>query len=346
MTNVSAPVAPVQNQATASERFTSMVLKEFSSINNGVELTAFQKRLCQSYFVKLDQILKEAEKKRLAKSEQYRDAVAVTWENINLNKLALDVVAFSSVGLDPLQPNHLNLIPYKNNSTAKYDIGFIIGYRGCELKAKKYGLDVPDGVIVEVVYANDKFHPIKKDTNNPCDSYTFEIVSPFNRGEIVGGFYYLSFSNNPVNNKIKVFTKDDIEKRKPAYASVEFWGGEREKDEWFTNEEGKREKKVVKVQVDGWYEEMCYKTIFRAAYNSITIDSQKIDEAYHEILKVESDLRQESVRKEILDNANKNELGFDEAEIIPQGQQESPAPSQPVIKPQQAISETKPGPGF
>jgi hypothetical protein len=51
----------------------------------------------------------------------------------------------------------------KNNKTKKYDISFITRYRGLELKAKKYGLDVPDAVIVELVHANDHFKSIKKD---------------------------------------------------------------------------------------------------------------------------------------------------------------------------------------
>lgn len=301
---------------TASERFTSMVLREFSGVNQGLELTSFQKRLCQSYFVKLDEVLQLAERKRMMKSEQTRDVIPVTWDNVNLRDLSQKVVAFSSVGLDPMQPNHLNLIPYKNNTTCKYDIGFIIGYRGCEVKATKYGLDVPDEVIVEVVYKNDKFKQIKKDINNKFDSYTFEIVDDFNRGEIVGGFYYLAYHNNPGKNKVEAWNMDDVYKRKPEYASVEFWGGEKNKDEWFTNAQGNREKRVVKIKVDGWLDEMVYKTLFRAAYNSITIDSQKIDEAYHSILKIESDLKSDNVRKEIIENANKTEIGFEEAELV------------------------------
>lgn len=309
MTNVSTqPAAAPAQQQTFGERFTSMVIKEFSAINQGVELTSFQKRLCQSYFVKLDQVLKDADKKRMAKSEQNRDIIPVSWENVNVPKLAMDVVAYSSIGLDPMQPNHLNLIPYKNNSTNKYDIGFIIGYRGCELKAKKYGLDIPDEVVVEVVYKNDKFKQIKKDLNNKIESYIFEVVDDFNRGEIVGGFYYLSFKNNPEKNRVEAWNMADINKRKPAYASVEFWGGE--KDKWSNGQ------KVGKEVVEGWLDEMVYKTMFRAAFNSITIDSQKIDEAYHSILKIESDLKSDNVRKEIIENANKTEIGFDEAEVV------------------------------
>jgi recombination protein RecT len=185
-----------------------------------------------------------------------RDPLPVTWENVNMESLARSVVAYARIGLDPAQKNHINMIPYKNNTTGKYDIGFIEGYRGIELKAMKYGLDVPDAVIVELVYTNDKFKPIKKSLNNPYESYEFEIVDAFDRGEIKGGFYYHIYSKYPEKNKLVIMTLKDIEKRKPKYASSEFWGGE--KDVW------KDGKKVGTEQVEGWFEKMCYKTIYRA----------------------------------------------------------------------------------
>ncbi len=262
----------VKKELSLSDRFTNMVIKEFSStaVEGGSSgLTSFHKRLCQNYFITIDGVLKKAEQGRLRKSEDYRDAVAVTWENVNMNQLALNVVAVARIGLDPSQPNHVNMIPYKNNHTKKYDIGFIIGYRGTELKAKKYDLEVPDDVVIELVFSNDVFKQIKKDLNNEIETYTFEVKDSNDRGDVIGGFYYYIFDENPRKNKLRYFTKSDIEKRKPLYASVEFWGGE--KDKW------KDGKKVGKEKVEGWFEEMCWKTIYRAAYNNITIDSQKID---------------------------------------------------------------------
>ncbi|MHA1586042.1 MAG: recombinase RecT, partial [Candidatus Heimdallarchaeota archaeon] len=248
-------------QPTLSERFTNMVIKEFTSTtasgDNQQGLTSFHKRLCQNYFIVIDGMLKKAEINRLRKNEYKRDATPVLWDNVNMNQLALDVVASARIGLDPAQPNHINMIPYKNNSTQKYDIVFIIGYRGSELKAKKYGLEVPDDIIVEIVRGNDAFKQIKKDMNNKIETYTFEIKDSNDRGDIVGGFYYYVFDKNPRKNKLRYFTIADIEKRRPKYASVEFWGGE--KDKW---ENGK---KVGKEKVDGWFEEMCWKTIYRSA---------------------------------------------------------------------------------
>ncbi len=290
-----------------AERFTNAVIKEFSANTGGeLNLSPFQKRLCQNYFIKLDLLLKEAEQKRLGKKEQYRDPTPLTWDNVNIQKLANDVVIFSGVGLDPTQPNHINPIPFKNKNTGKYDITFIPGYKGIELKGRKYGLDVPDDIVVELVFSNDKFKAIKRDKDNPVESYSFEIVDAFNRGEIVGGFYYHKYFDKPEKNRLKEFSKKDIDKRRPDNASVEFWGGE--KDKW----EGGQ--KVGKEQVEGWYDEMAYKTIYRAAWNSITIDSAKIDSNYVAMILKESEVKDLRLADEITENANKVEIGFGETQ--------------------------------
>lgn len=323
---------------TASERFTNMVMAEFGTEVSKVDLTNFQRKLCQNYFIKLDQTLKDAEKKRLATNEQYREPLAYAWENVNMQKLAVDVVCYSAVGLDPVQPNHINIIPYKNSLSQKYDIGFLMGYKGIEIKAKKYGFDVPDDVVVEIVYSTDKFKQIKKDLNNPIETYTFEIVNDFERGEIIGGFYYHDYKQNPEKNKMRVFTKADILKRMPAKAAAEFWGGE--KDEYKNGV-----KTGNKLKVEGWFYEMAYKTIYKAAYNIITIDSQKIDDSYVQVIKRDAELIENKVADEILANANRENLDFEEAELVEDEEildlkeEESPTPAEGN---QQKID----GPGF
>ncbi|MGF7050385.1 recombination protein RecT [Paenibacillus sp. DS2015] len=292
----SAPAEIAKKEPTQSERFMTKVISEFGSNVGEVALTNFQKRLAQNYFIALDSVLKTTEEKRLKKAEKYRDALPVTWANVNMDKLARDVVAMARVGFDPSQPNHINLIPFKNNNTNKYDIAFIEGYRGIELKSTKYGMDVPDHVAVELVYSSDKFNPIKKDMNNKYEGYEFDIVNAFDRGEIVGGFYYHLFSKAPEKNKLVIMTIKDIEKRKPDHASPEFWGGE--KDKWVDG------KKAGKEQVEGWREKMCWKTVYRAAFSDITIDSQKIDDDYLRLKQMESDLSEAEVAQEIKANAN------------------------------------------
>lgn len=300
-----------QNQFTASERFTQAVLREYGSNVGEVKATEFQKKLSQNYFVKLDTILKGNERKRLAKDEKYRDPLAFTWENVNIPKLATDVVNFSAIGLDPLQPNHINLIPYKNSGTNKFDIGFIIGYVGIEIKAKKYGFDVPDSIIIELVYSTDEFKSYKKDKNNDVESYEFNIINDFERGEIIGGFYYYLYKSNPEKNKLRVMPIKEILKHKPEYASAEFWGGE--KDVWTKDKNGKNVKE--KQTVEGWFEAMCYKTVARAAFNGIAIDSEKIDAHLVAALQREAESNSEpDVKAEIDQNANKQKLDFEEGE--------------------------------
>ena len=115
-------------QASPSERFTNAVMREFPNGGNGpVELTSFQRKLISNYFIKLDSALIEAEAKRMWKSEQNRDPIAYTWNNVNMRKLAQDVVAFSSIGLDPLQKNHITPIPFKDSKTNQINVTMIPG---------------------------------------------------------------------------------------------------------------------------------------------------------------------------------------------------------------------------
>lgn len=295
-------------KASPSERFASLVEREFQSNNGEIQITSFQKKLAQNYFIAIDQMLKATEIKRLAKSEQYRDPLAYTWDNVNVTKLAVDVMAFSSIGLDPCQPNHLAIIPYKNSSTNKYDLNFTIGYVGLELKAKKYGFDIPKEVITEVVYSNDRFKQYKRNRENKVESYDFEVLDDFDRGEIKGGFYYLSFDDE-TKNRIRVFNMNDIEKRIPKKAAAEFWGGE--KDVW------KNGQKAGKEEIEGWKDEMVLKTIKRAAYNSIPIDSSKIDESLMQVIQAEkSNDIEGDVRYEIQSNANTTEIDFEEVKTV------------------------------
>lgn len=274
-----------KKETTFSERFSHMVIREYTGNIGETNLTAFQKRLIQNYFIATDMALKAAEDKRMKKSENYRDVIAVAWPNVNMEGLALNVVACAKIGYDPALPNHISMVPYKNNKTQKYDIGFIEGYRGRELKAKKYGYEVPDHVIVELVYSKDRFVPIKKDKDNKVETYSFRISeNPFDRGDIVGGFYYHMYDEMPEKSKLMFYPLSEIEKRKPQYASVEFWGGEKT----VYGEDGKKTKE--KEKVDGYFAEMCWKTIYHMAYRAITIDSEKIDDNLMRILENEKTL--------------------------------------------------------
>lgn len=334
-TNEQTPQAPAQNtpqlpadnqqSVSPSQRFAERVAREFAGVGAGLQMTDQQKKLAQNYYIKIDMILKATELRRLSQKEDYRDPVPVIWQNVNLEQLALDVVSYSAVGLDPMQPNHLNPIPYKNNRTGKYDVQFIMGYRGIEIKAKKYGLNIPDHVIVELVYSKDKFVPHKRDANNEYDTYEFEITDPFDRGELRGGFYYHLFNKEKERNKLVIMTKADIEKRRPDHAAAEFWGGEKTK--WVDG------KPAGKVQVEGWKEEMWFKTVYRAAYNSITIDSQKIDDNWLRVKALESSSFELQVANQIAEEGNGAD-GREPLEITPSEVVEDLEGPLPNFKPQ------------
>lgn len=314
-------------ELSQSERFTQAVINQFTDTAGELKLTKFQQHLTNNYFIKLDQTLKTSEQKRNA---DYNN-LPFTWANVNMNKLALESVAFSGVGLDPIQPNHINLIPHKNAKTEKYDIAFIVGYKGKEIKARKYGLEVPDEIVVELIYQKDNFVQIKKDKNNKIETYTFEITDNFDRGPVVGGFYYYRYFNQELKNKLKVFSLADILKRKPGTASPEFWGGQ--KDEW---KNGK--KTGNKVTIDGWAEEMYHKTLYSAGWGAITIDASKIDEHYRKVLELERQPLDAKVLLEIKENANMGEtIGFEEVKT--EAIEPAPLPETTANQPEETKSE-------
>lgn len=287
-TNTMAPApapaaqAPAVQQENMSERFTKKVLAEFgSSVSGAMEVTDFQRRLIQGYFIMIDRALKNAEEERLRKNKassnhDYDNNLPVTWQNVNLADLALDLVHYARMGLDMQQDAMLYPVPYKNNKANLYDITLMPGYNGIKYTAIRYALEAPVGETIELVYSTDTFVPHKKDSAHPVATYEFQINNPFDRGEIVGGFGYLEFAE-PAKNELIIMPLKDILKRKPEYASANFWGGKA--TEWQTVD-GKRKK--VEVEKEGWFEEMCRKTLIREVYSAkhLPRDPQKIDDAY------------------------------------------------------------------
>lgn len=340
-TTAAQPAVVAKTDGTPAQRFVAMVLKNFADNPGKLALTNFHQKLVQNYFIKLDMVLKAAEAKRMMQPEDRREPLAYTWQNVNSEKLAVEVVVFATIGIDPMQPNHINLIPYKNNATKKYDINFLMGYRGLELKAVKYGVDVPDDVIVEVVHKKDKFKPLKKNSANRIESFEFEInpEDPFDRGDVVGGFYYYNYIANPEKNKLRIMSLADIEKRKPSRASSEFWGG--------TKGVYEKGKKVGEEKIEGWFEEMVYKTLYRAAYNGITIDSEKIDEHYVKLLELEAEANKttdERAEEQVRQHSAKTKKDFtfaEEAKV-----EEETKPVEPVEPAEEKTDTTTTGPDF
>lgn len=303
-----------KKELTQSERFILAVTKEASQLGE-LKLTDFQKKLCQNYFIRIDQQLKDLEIKRLATDEKYRAPFEYKWDNININALALGVVAMSSVELDPSLPNHVSMVFYANKTIKKYDVSFTKGYKGLEIVGKKFALDPPNDVLVELVYSTDKFKIIKRDMGNPVEHYSFEIVNPFERGELIGLFYYMIYAD-PKKNKCVGMSKAEIDKRKPAKAAAEFWGGSKEVKKW-----DKKENKMMPTgeteTIDGWYEKMAEKTGYRAAWNSLTLDSSKINANYMLISKIEKEAIDLAAKEEIQNNANTTTIDIEHEENEP-----------------------------
>jgi recombination protein RecT len=192
----------------------------------------------------------------------------------------------------------------------------MFGYAGMEQKARNFAIEYPKDIVFKVVYANDKFQEIVKDRDNPINTVIHQVVDSFNRGEIVGGYWWKIFEDE-TKNEVKVLTLRDIEKRKPKNASVEFWGGD--KAVW------KNGNKTNQTEaVDGWFEEMVMKTIKRHCFDSFILSSEKMNEYATRFMLLEeasqqinqTDDAEANLSQEVAQNANKKVIDFDEAEIV------------------------------
>ena len=223
-----------KKEPTISERFTAMVVREFSSGAGMVEFGPLQRRLAQHLYIKIDMVLKDAEAKRLDKLAGRADTgVSISWTNVNMQRLAMDSVHRIQLGLDALIPNHLHPIPYFNGRTKKYDLDLRIGYAGKDYYHRGMALVQPIDIIYELVYETDTFKPIKKTAKNPIESYEFEIVNPFNRGDVVGGFAYIMYEDER-KNKLILVTGADFEKSRKKAGSDMFWGPHPDSMKWKT----------------------------------------------------------------------------------------------------------------
>lgn len=294
-----------KKELTASERFTNMVINEFQGNVGELNLNEYQKQLIRNYFIGIDNALKNAETSRQYSSKK-KDDPTITWNNVNMNKLATDVVQNAKLGLDMSIPNHLHVVPYKNSKTNQYDLSLMPGYEGLKYIAANYSLYKVADIKVELVHENDIFQPIYKDN---IEGYEFKITNPFARGNVIGGFGYIRYENE-IHNKLVIMSIDELLKRKPSTASVEFWGGE--KNVW---ENGKI---TGKETVEGWTNEMLYKTMVRATCKKVTVDPKKINESYVYVMESEdnyyTDAQEDKINQEIEDNANKEIIDIEAEE--------------------------------
>lgn len=201
-------------EITLPERFTNAIVSAYSDVAKGVGMTVEQKQLVANYYIKLD--------------EMFRDPkVNIKWNQVRIPELAKTLAHMAKLGLD-MSLDQLSFLPFKNGNTGTYNLVPCISKHGYWYIAKNFALDVPSNYVVELIYSNDTFSVIKKDVNHECDSYVFEIKSPFNRGDIVGGFGYLEYSDKS-KNKLFVMPEEEILGYKPPYANNTFWTGNNKK---------------------------------------------------------------------------------------------------------------------
>lgn len=316
----------VKQAPSATERFVASVISQTGS---GMQLTDSQKNLLSNYFV--------AAEISMANAKVKQGNPAIEWKSVNVPKFMQSIVPFVKMGLNPIEPAQLYFVGYYNIKNKNYDLNCMIGYKGLQIKATKYGLDMPDNIRIQVVMENDKFKPLMRTVDREVESYKFEIAdNPFDRGEVVGGFIYKEWYRKVEKNELSFYSLKAIEKRKPRYASAAFWGGEQ--DKWVN---GKRSGKET---VEGWHTEMVHKTLVRIAYNSIPTDSAKIDESYIEIKKNEMTLDTSNfeLAEEYTEGANKETISLPiPAKQIkePKGRRKTTQESPPV--PETKKAETK-----
>lgn len=273
-------MATVANTSVAeesvSQRFTNMIMKEFTSSVGSVKTTEMQKSLIQGYFMGCDTALINAEAERVKFGN--KDKLPFVWNNVLIDStLAQNIVNYAKLGLDMSIANHLFAIPRMNSKHGKYSLTFQPGYKGREIIARKYSIDEIVDIVVEPVYTNDVFKVLKKDSRREYDTYEFDIVNPFDRGEIIGGFGYIVYTDK-TKNKLVVMDKAKIDKRRDKAQAKTFW--------------------------TGWYEEMATKTLSIATTKTVVIDPKKIDIAYRLLLARENEDEENQVSSEISDKAN------------------------------------------
>jgi len=271
-----APVPALQGNSLA-ERFTTMVIKEFGSEVGKIELSPYQRKLAQHLFIKIDMALKDLDAKRASKGQDKK--APIIWQNVNMQKLAVDAVHRIELGLDALIPNHIHPIPYFNSSLGKYDLDLRVGYVGKDYYYREMALYPPTDIVYELVHKNDEFIVIKKGQSNQVESYIFKINNPFDRGPVVGGFGYVRYEDE-TKNRLQIVTMENFTRSKKAAQSDDFWSKDTEA--------------------------MQYKTIVHRTVAKITLDPEKINASFVRVEQDEYDAPETPAQAEIEKNANKD----------------------------------------
>ena len=272
-----AVVQQPQQPVSLSNHFVNRVLTE---LNGSVEVSwnPEEKRLAQGYYMGIERSLQAAEERR----NTTKNNLAFNWKNTIIDSdLAQKIASNVRLGLDMRIDNNLFVVPRKDNKVGKYRLSFMVGFEGRKLIAKKFSLDKIVDIKDELVYSTDKFSILKKDANRDVESYTFEVTNPFDRGKLVGGFVYVQFEN-PTKNFVFLMSIKEIEKCKSKALTSAIW--------------------------DEWFDLMARKTIIHAACKKITIDPAKINDAYRQWERSETENAIDKANEVIYENANNGDV--------------------------------------
>ena len=193
--------------------------------------------LALNYFTRLD-------------TELPKQTVPKTWAQINFDDFLSKSIAYANIGIDPLAPKMLSFTLFANKS-GKSDVVFVEDVRCMELLARRYGVNCPENITVELIYSTDEFAIIKKDLSHPSEGYVLEVKNAFNRGEIIGGVS-LSEYEIAIYNKVRIMSIKEIEKR--VNTKSPFWAN--------------------------WKPEMCEKTIGKNAWSKVVLNTTELSEYY------------------------------------------------------------------
>lgn len=276
-----------------SKRFTNLVINEFKNLPGSLQLTPYQKELIQHMFIKIQTYLDDPKTKK--------KSPPVTWDNINLPKLAINVVDRIALGLDALISNHIHPIVYKNNDKQGnfiyYNLTLQIGYIGWDYIKKTTALYPPKNIIYHLVYKNDEFEPLFKSKDQPYDEYVFQVKNAFDRGPLIGGFGYIEYEDKTKNKLVLVSEKEFLKsKERCPDPQKTFW-----KD---FPEQMRFTKLVTRTTSD----------------KNMPIDPKKTSLSYMRI-------QEENIMQEIDENANKEVLDIETEKLPDYHNEELPLPS-------------------
>lgn len=225
--------------------------KNFYSIN----LTETQKRLIAGYYNGINEAVKNAE---------------VSWKDIRLDKLAIQLANKSILGLD-ISMEHFYPIVYKEKKGVTVNLQ--LSYKGRIFLTKKFAYNPPLDIRGELIYENDKFTLVKKGIKSPCDNYELEITNPFDRGKIIGAVGLAIFDDERLNIVVTL-SKDEMDKR---HRTTKFWVN--------------------------WADKMYLKTIINELCTKIPLDFNKISD-YQEVINSDKEIEIDFLKEIAQDEAN------------------------------------------